>query len=64
MKFFIIVIGVVLIFEGLPWFMSPHGAKRALVQLLRMEDRVLRLVGLAFMLAGLLLVYLVKGWPG
>ena len=56
----LVVIGVVMIVEGIPWFLSPGSYKRLLLQLLPVGDVVLRLLGLAFMLSGLLLVYLVK----
>ena len=59
-KTLIIVLGVVLIVEGIPWFMSPHGTKRMLSELFRMNDQTLRFIGLGLMLAGLLLVYLAK----
>jgi len=55
-----VVIGVVMIVEGIPWFLSPGGYKRLLLQLLPLNDNRLRLMGLALMLAGLLLVYLSK----
>jgi hypothetical protein len=58
----LVVIGVVMIVEGVPWFLSPGGYKRLLLQVLPLNDGLLRLMGLALMLAGLLLVYLVKGW--
>ena len=58
---FWVIIGVVMIVEGIPWFLSPGGYKRLLLQLLPMNDNLLRLMGLALMLGGLLLVYLVKG---
>lgn len=57
MDFFIIVLGVVMIVEGIPWFLSPGGYKRLLLQLLPLGDTVLRILGLMFMLGGLLLVY-------
>ena len=57
----VVVLGVVLIVEGLPWFLSPKGTKRMLSELSQMNDNALRVVGLVFMLAGLLLVYFVKG---
>jgi uncharacterized protein YjeT (DUF2065 family) len=57
----VVVIGVVMIVEGIPWFLSPGGYKRLLLQLLPVSDAVLRLLGLAFMLTGLLLVYFVRG---
>ena len=61
MKFLLVVVGVVLIFEGLPWFLSPGSAKQVLRQLLAIDDRTLRGLGLALMLSGLILVYLFRG---
>jgi hypothetical protein len=57
----VVVLSVVLILEGIPWFLSPRGTKRMLIELSRMDDSFLRVIGLAFMLTGLLLVYLVRG---
>jgi hypothetical protein len=59
--FLVVVLGVVMIVEGIPWFLAPGGYKRLLLQLLPMRDGVLRLIGLTFMLSGLLLVYLIRG---
>ena len=56
----LVIIGVVLIVEGMPWFMSPRGTKRMLSELFHMNDRSLRILGLAFMLAGLAFVYFGK----
>jgi hypothetical protein len=56
----VVVLGVVLILEGIPWFLSPHGTKRMLAELSKMNDLSLRGIGVVFMLTGLLLVYLVK----
>jgi len=61
MDFLLVVIGVVMIVEGIPWFLAPGGYKRILLQLLPMGDGMLRVIGLTFMLGGLLLVYLVRG---
>jgi uncharacterized protein YjeT (DUF2065 family) len=55
-----VVLGVVLIVEGMPWFLSPRNTKRMLSELSRMNDQSLRGIGLVFMLAGLLIVYLSK----
>lgn len=57
---FLAIIGIVLIIEGMPWFLSPHGTKRMLTELFRLHDSNLRIVGLVFMLLGLFLVYLAK----
>jgi uncharacterized protein YjeT (DUF2065 family) len=59
-KTLITVLGVVLIVEGIPWFLSPRRTKRMLSELFRMNDSALRMLGLASMLAGLLVVYLAK----
>lgn len=58
MKFLLTVLGVVLVLEGMPWFLSPDGVRRTLAQLSVLPDRVLRALGLFSMLAGLLAVYL------
>ena len=59
-KSLLIILGVVLVVEGMPWFMSPRGTKRMLSELFQMNDTSLRVLGLAFMLAGLFLVFLGK----
>lgn len=57
MKFFLCVIGMVMIIEGIPYFAFPEKVKSWLRQLLELEPRVLRAFGLVLMLAGLGLVY-------
>lgn len=59
-EFLAVVLGVVLIVEGIPWFLSPRRTKRMLSELFQINDHSLRGLGLACMLAGLLLVYLAK----
>ncbi|PLX85115.1 MAG: DUF2065 domain-containing protein [Desulfuromonas sp.] len=61
MEFFLTVIGVVMIVEGVPWFLSPRGVKRLLLQAATTPEYVLRFLGLSLMLAGLFLVYLTIG---
>jgi uncharacterized protein len=58
MKFFLSVLGVVLIVEGIPWFLSPATVKKTLLQLLPMPDSTLRILGSLLMFSGLLVVYL------
>jgi hypothetical protein len=58
MKFFLCVIGMVMIIEGLPYFAFPEKIKHWLEQMLEMNPSVLRLFGLALMTLGLCLVYL------
>ncbi len=61
MKFLLCVIGVVLVFEGVPWFLSPQGLKKVLRQLISLPDGSLRMMGFCLMMTGLLLVYLAVG---
>jgi len=58
MKFLLIVLGVVLVIEGIPWFLSPRGVLRALLVMARSRENALRAGGLALMSLGLLLVYI------
>ena len=58
MKLFLCALGLLLIFEGMPYFLSPANMKKFLAQLLELPDNQLHVVGLISMLLGLLLVYL------
>ena len=49
-----------LVLEGVMPFMNPRGMKRALALLAQMPDVQLRIAGLASMLAGLVLVWLIR----
>jgi len=57
MKFFLCVIGMVLILEGLPYFAFPDKIKSYLMKLADIPDRILRLMGLAAVISGLILVF-------
>ena len=48
------------ILEGMMPFLNPAAMRRLLQRLTAMEDRELRLGGLASMLAGLVILYLVR----
>ena len=58
MKYFLSVLGMVFIIEGLPYFAFPEKIKAYLTRLLDVPDTTLRILGLLAMLAGLLLVYM------
>lgn len=58
MEFFFTVIGVVMVVEGMPWFLSPQGVKKMLLQILPLPERTMRSMGLVLMLAGLATVYI------
>ena len=50
-----------LVLEGLMPFANPGGMKRALARLSQLDERALRIAGLLSMVAGALLLYLVRG---
>ncbi|MCX5835302.1 MAG: DUF2065 domain-containing protein [Deltaproteobacteria bacterium] len=58
MRFFLSVIGMVLIIEGLPYFAFPEKLKSYFQKIHTVPDSTLRIFGLLAMVVGLLLVYL------
>ena len=58
MDFFLCVIGMVLVVEGLPYFAFPARMKAWMARINAASERNLQGVGLALMAVGLLLVYL------
>jgi uncharacterized protein YjeT (DUF2065 family) len=57
MKFFLCVIGMVMILEGVPYFAFPEKMKSWIVKVLELPDPTLRKFGLVLMALGLFLVY-------
>ena len=57
MRYFLCVIGMVMILEGLPYFAFPEKMKPWLQKIMETPDHSLRRLGLTLMAAGLLLVY-------
>ncbi len=53
-------LGLALVLEGLAPFLSPAGWRRAMLAVAGLDDRALRLMGLASMGAGLLLLHLAR----
>ena len=60
MKFFICVIGMVMVVEGLPYFAFPEKMKYVIQKVIEMPDKALQKFGFVLMLTGLFLVYLGK----
>jgi uncharacterized protein len=58
MDYFLSVLGLVMIFEGVPYFLSPVKMKTWIRQMLTLPDSALRSFGAVLMVAGLVLVYL------
>ena len=60
MKFFLVVIGMVMIIEGLPYFAFPQRMKAWIHKVLELPEKSLRTFGLVLMLVGLAMVYIGK----
>ena len=58
MKYFLCVLGMVLIVEGLPYFAFPARMKNWIAWITAATERHLRRAGLALMAVGIWLVYL------
>jgi len=60
MYFFLAVLGLVMIIEGLPYFCFPGHIKAIAEKIHEIDDSLLRFFGLALMLTGLLVIYISK----
>jgi len=60
MKFFLCVIGMVMVVEGFPYFAFPEKMKFVIQKVIEMPDKALQKFGFVLMLMGLCLVYLGK----
>ncbi|MBU1052728.1 MAG: DUF2065 domain-containing protein [Proteobacteria bacterium] len=58
MKYFLCVIGMVMVIEGLPYFAFPEKMKKWVIKIVEMNESSLRWMGLFFMLIGCLLVFI------
>lgn len=58
MRYFLCVLGMVMIVEGLPYFAAPEKMKTWLMKMVTVPDNLLRRLGFVLMAAGLVLVFL------
>jgi len=58
---FLSAVGLMLVMEGIAPFLSPCAFRRTLAAVAQADDRVLRAVGLLSMLAGVALLYFIRG---
>ena len=58
MKYFLCVIGMVMIIEGLPYFAFPEKMKSWVVKIIEMHENALRITGLLLMVTGIFLIFL------
>lgn len=57
MKYFLCVLGMVFVVEGLPYCTFPESIKAYLRRLAEIPDTTLRILGAAAVILGLLLIY-------
>jgi uncharacterized protein YjeT (DUF2065 family) len=57
MKYFLCVMGMVLVVEGIPYFAFPDKLKSYLRRLIDIPDKTLRIMGSIAVIIGLILVY-------
>ena len=57
LDYFLCVIGMVMIIEGVPYFAFPDKMKQWITKMTAMSDRELRRFGFAVMIIGLVLIY-------
>jgi len=57
MKYFLCVLGMVFIIEGLPYFIFPEKLKIYLAKVITMPESTLRFLGISAMIIGLILLY-------
>jgi len=57
MKYFLCVLGMVMIIEGLPYFAFPEKIKQYLMKIQEIPDQTLRVIGFTAMIIGLVCVY-------
>ena len=62
MGLFLSALGLMMIFEGIPYFCTPSQVKVFAQKIGEIPDQVLRVIGFALMLAGLAIVYLGKSF--
>jgi hypothetical protein len=61
MSDFLVAIGLVFVIEGLVFAASPRSAKRAVTAVLETPETMLRVVGLASAVLGLVIVWAIRG---
>ena len=60
MRFTKLALALVLVLEGILPFLNPAAVRRMLESVSRVDDRSMRISGLVSMIAGLLLLYMVR----
>lgn len=59
-KSILVALALMMVFEGIMPFISPAAMRKALLQVLQLDDKTLRIIGAGLMFSGLILIFLVK----
>ena len=57
LKYFLSVIALVFVIEGMPYFIAPSGVKKWLALIKELPEPAIRATGFFFMTTGLLILY-------
>jgi uncharacterized protein len=60
MEFFLCVVGMVMVLEGVPYFGFPDKMREFMRFVLEQDDSTLRIMGGALMVAGLLILFVAR----
>ncbi len=60
MKDFLTALGLVMIIEGVPYFLSPERMREWMLRLSMLPEALMRRIGFIMMAFGMLLIYLVR----
>ncbi|MFH1112449.1 MAG: DUF2065 domain-containing protein [Pseudomonadota bacterium] len=60
MEFFFCVVGMVLVIEGIPYFLCPDKMKHVMRAILEQDDKTVRIFGASILIIGLLIVYFAR----
>lgn len=60
MEFFLCVIGMVLVVEGIPLFLGPDKMKQVMHMILELDDKTLRIFGAIIIVIGLAIVFFAR----
>lgn len=61
MEFFLCVLGMVMVVEGLPYFAMPERMKEFMKLIQLQDDFVLRIFGAILIMCGLLILFIARG---
>jgi len=56
-KYFLSLLGMVMVIEGLPYFVSPAGMKKLFEKFIHSNDQSLRIYGMISIICGLVLAW-------